>query len=189
MLAFHCKSQDRYPLEWNEKIIVDSLKNLGISQIATLEIDSPGARRIQFKDPELHCDYKEIYHEIFIIWEQNKITNIKKYNNCFEFETHQSQIINLFSYYRKNKLRMRLENLNLELRKIIWRSSLRTTNHSTNFDFTFYSGKKINELNFNLSEIKFNPKIYKKFNQTKTAGLLNILKEIDKLEFEIPKNK
>jgi hypothetical protein len=181
MVAFSCKSQDKFPFDWDGKSFIDSLRSKGITNIVSFKEYFPGAERL-WDNPELACESEDIYYDLYFVWLEKDVAKLKKFNNCFEFNAQQSDTVKLFDFIVKNGQAIYLENQQIEKRKKS--ATLVLVSHSNQMDLSIYTGDKQESYHVDETVVKLNKKVYGDFKKSKMYELMNLLKSLSKIEFE-----
>jgi hypothetical protein len=179
--AFSCKSQDKHSFNWNGNSFIDSLRSTGVTNLISFKEYFPGAKII-FDNPELACESEDIYYNLYLVWLEDEVIKLKRFNNCFEFSTIQSDTIKLFDFIANNREAMKLENQQIEKRKK--GNTLTLISHSNRIDLSIYTKGRKENYHIDETVVELNDKVYGDFKNSKLFELINLMKGLSKLEFE-----
>lgn len=181
MVALSCKSQDKYPFNWNGNLLIDSLRSTGVTKIVSFKEYFPGAE-ILFDNPEFACESENIYYNLYLVWLENGVTKLKRFDNCFEFSIKQSDTIKLFDFIAKNREAIKLENQQIRKRKKD--NTLTLISHSNRIDLSIYTEGRKEDYFVDETMVELNEKVYTDFKNSKLFELINLMKRLSQIEFE-----
>ncbi len=96
--------QDKFEFEYDGKDFTDSLKSCGVDSIYSVKTYCVGNVMFLNREDNSVCDCKsERRFELNIFWKHKSELFVKKFNNCYEFETLSLDSLKFQSFYAENR--------------------------------------------------------------------------------------
>jgi len=113
LIAVQTFSQDKFSFDWNGKDFIESLKSKEVDSIYSVKLYCPGVEILSVNENDSVCKHEDWrYFDLYVFWKSKGEKFVKKFNNCFEFETTQLDSLHFIKYYGNN--RKTIENEKIE---------------------------------------------------------------------------